>query len=53
MNRAETVKKQETKEYYRVYQMVDPVIPGGPVEQRMPENGEGQTEEETTPNITG
>jgi len=42
MNRAETVKKQETKEYYRVYQMVDPVIPGGPVEQRMPEDGEGQ-----------
>lgn len=38
MNRAETVKKQETKEYYRVYQMVDPVIPGGPVEQRIPED---------------
>lgn len=34
MNRSETVKNQETKEYYRVYQMRDPVIPGGPVEQR-------------------
>ncbi len=53
MNRAETVKKQETKEYYRVYQMADPVIPGGPVEQRMPEDTEGQTEEETASNITG
>lgn len=37
MNRAETVKKQDTKEYYRVYQMIDPAIPGGPTEQRIPE----------------
>ena len=40
VNRAETVKKQETKEYYRVYQMIDPAIPGGPAEQRMPEDDE-------------
>ncbi|MCI8838245.1 MAG: M23 family metallopeptidase [Hungatella sp.] len=38
VNRSETVKKQETKEYYRVYQMADPAIPGGPVEQRLPED---------------
>ena len=37
VNRAETVKKEETKEYYRMYQMVDPAVPGGPVEQRIPE----------------
>lgn len=35
MNRSETVKNQETKEYYRVYQMKDPAIPGEPVEQRI------------------
>ncbi|MCI9106547.1 MAG: M23 family metallopeptidase, partial [Lachnospiraceae bacterium] len=29
MNRSETVKNQETKEYYRIYQMKDPAIPGG------------------------
>lgn len=40
VNRAETVKKQETKEYYRAYQMIDPAIPGGPAEQRMPEDDE-------------
>ena len=34
MNRSETVKNQETKEYYRCYQMRDPSIPGGAVEQR-------------------
>lgn len=34
MNRSETVKNQETKEYYRVYQMKDPAIPGAVVEQR-------------------
>lgn len=34
MNRAETVKNPDTKEYYRVYQMKDPVIPGPPIEQR-------------------
>lgn len=34
MNRSETVKNPDTKEYYRVYQMKDPVIPGQPVEQR-------------------
>lgn len=28
MNRSETVKNQETKEYYRVWQMKDPAIPG-------------------------
>lgn len=33
LNRAETVKNQETKEYYRVYQMKDPAIPGGAIEQ--------------------
>lgn len=32
-NRSETVKNQETKEYYRVYQMKDPAIPGGAVMQ--------------------
>lgn len=29
MNRSETVKNQDTKEYYRIYQMKDPAIPGG------------------------
>lgn len=29
MNRSETIKNQETKEYYRVYQMKDPAVPGG------------------------
>lgn len=29
MNRSETVKNQESKEYYRVWQMKDPAIPGG------------------------
>ncbi len=29
INRSETVKNQETKEYYRVYQMKDPAVPGG------------------------
>ncbi len=28
LNKSETVKNQETKEYYRVWQMKDPVIPG-------------------------
>ncbi len=36
VNRGETIKKQDTKEYYRMYQMIDPEIPGGPVEQRIP-----------------
>lgn len=35
MNRSETVKNQETKEYYRVYQMKDPAIPGGATEQNI------------------
>lgn len=35
MNRSETIKNQETKEYYRVYQMKDPAIPGEPTEQRI------------------
>lgn len=35
MNRSETVKNQETKEYYRVYQMKDPALPGDAVEQRI------------------
>lgn len=34
MNRAETIKNQETKEYYRVFQMKDPVIPGDIPEQK-------------------
>jgi len=42
MNRGDTVKKQETKEYYRKYQMVDPAIPGGPTPQKIPSEGEGQ-----------
>ena len=46
VNRSETVKKQETKEYYRVYQMIDPAIPGGPAEQRIPEAEGGQETEE-------
>lgn len=29
LNRSETIKNQETKEYNRVYQMKDPAIPGG------------------------
>lgn len=33
MNRSETIKNQETKEYYRVYQMKDPAIPGGAIPQ--------------------
>lgn len=36
-NRSETVKNQETKEYYRVCQMKDPVIPGGAVPQSITE----------------
>lgn len=36
INRAETVKDQETKEYYRLYQMKDPAIPGQIPEQRIP-----------------
>lgn len=35
MNRSETVKNQETKEYYRVHQMKDPAIPGGATEQNI------------------
>lgn len=35
MNRSETIKNQETKEYYRVYQMKDPAIPGGAKEQNI------------------
>ena len=42
MNRGDTVKKQETKEYYRKYQMVDPAIPGGPTPQKIPSEGESQ-----------
>lgn len=34
-NRSETIKNQETKEYYRVYQMKDPAIPGGAKEQKL------------------
>lgn len=67
INRAETVKNQETKEYYRVYQMIDPVIPGRPMEQRLPEKSpeveesivpeesqksEEDTKEETKPEET-
>lgn len=37
VNRSETVKNPDTKEYYRVYQMKDPLIPGSPVEQRYPQ----------------
>lgn len=37
-NRSETVKNQETKEYYRVYQMKDPAIPGGAVMQKPEDN---------------
>ena len=40
INRAETVKDESTKEYYRVYQMKDPAIPGGAAEQRMPEQAD-------------
>lgn len=36
INQAETVKDESTKEYYRVYQMQDPAIPGGAAEQRIP-----------------
>lgn len=34
-NRSETIKNQETKEYYRVYQMKDPAFPGGAKEQNI------------------
>lgn len=40
INRAETVKDEFTKEYYRVYQMKDPAIPGGAAEQRIPEHAD-------------
>ncbi len=43
MNRSETVKNQETKEYYRVYQMVDPAVPGGPRQQKIPTQSEPET----------
>ncbi len=43
-NRSETVKNQETKEYYRVYQMKDPAIPGEISEQRIPTETQAQTE---------
>lgn len=43
LHRSETVKDQETKEYYRVYQMRDPAIPGGAAEQRIPQK-EQQTQ---------
>ncbi len=46
VNRSETVKDQETKEYYRVYQMVDPAIPGGPSEQRIPQKQQAAEEEQ-------
>ena len=61
------MKNQETKEYYRVYQMIDPVIPGRPMEQRLPEKSpeveesivpeesqksEEDTKEETKPEET-
>lgn len=35
LNRCETIKNQETKEYYRVWQMKDPAIPGGAAEQNI------------------
>ncbi|MCC8059222.1 MAG: M23 family metallopeptidase [Clostridiales bacterium] len=35
MNRQETVRDPETKEYYRFWQMKDPAIPGGAKEQRI------------------
>lgn len=34
-NRSETIKDQKTKEYYRIYQMKDPAIPGGAKEQKI------------------
>ncbi len=37
LNRSETVKNQETKEYYRVWQMKDPAIPGEAPQQIMEE----------------
>lgn len=33
LNRSETVKNKETKEYNRIYQMKDPAVPGGAVPQ--------------------
>ena len=35
MNRSETVRDPETKEYYRLWQMKDPAVPGGAPEQRI------------------
>jgi len=35
LNRSETIKNQDTKEYYRVWQMKDPAIPGGAAEQNI------------------
>ena len=46
MNRSETVKNQETKEYYRVYQMADPALPGEVPMQKIPT--ENMEESEST-----
>lgn len=35
MNRSETIKNQETKEYYRLWQIKDPAVPGGAKEQNI------------------
>ena len=49
MNRSETVKNQETKEYYRVYQMRDPAIPGEVPEQRLEIKKSGSGEQKRSP----
>lgn len=46
MNRSETIKNQETKEYYRVYQMKDPAVLGEAVEQRITKGQESLTDME-------
>ena len=44
MNRSETVKNQETKEYYRVYQMADPALPGEVPMQKIPTENTEESE---------
>lgn len=51
MNRSETVKYPDTKEYYRVYQMADPAITGDIPEQRIPDiQEESESTAETAEN---
>lgn len=44
MNQAAAVKDPETKEYYRVYQIKDPAVPGGAKEQNISDPEKGRTD---------